>query len=434
MVTTLKAEAPAADNGSSKASTNLDEEIVSYDINLPYKPQSALEQKQARLRTEYPDYLPQFDDIWFDKLPEFEYQDPALRADKQKPNLLTPGVTFRHITPKMGTVIFGIKLKELSNAGKDELALLISERKIVAFREQKDFLQAGPQFQQEFMAHFGKLNYQPVTGSITGYSGFHIIHRDGNQAEIKKFFQHKMTSTLWHQDVSYELQPPGYIMLGILACPDVGGDTVFADTAEAYNRLSPTFQDMINGLKAAHTSEKMIGFARVNGGLVRKDPVTSIHPLVRVHPVTGERSIFLNAEFVTGIVGLKDQESDMMLKFLTDHICMGHDFQARVQWEKDSVVMMDGRNTLHTATVDYDSTVQARHIFRLASMTEKPISVGENGDSIPRSNGHNSNEYQTNDGLSNGHTPNGHTSNGHTSNGHTSNADLPNADTSNGHS
>lgn len=103
---------------------------------------------------------------------------------------------------------------------------------------------------------------------------------------------------------------------------------------------------MIDGLKAAHSSEKMIGFARVNNGLVRKDPITSIHPIVRVHPVTGEKTIFLNAEFVQGIVGLKEQESDLILKFLIQHICLGHDFQARVQWEKDSVVMFDGRNTL----------------------------------------------------------------------------------------
>ena len=82
--------------------------------------------------------------------------------------------------------------------------------------------------------HFGKLNYQPVTGSVRDHPGFHIIHRDNNQDEMANFFKVKTTSTLWHQDVSYERQPPGYIMLGILACPDVGGDTVFADTAEAY--------------------------------------------------------------------------------------------------------------------------------------------------------------------------------------------------------
>ena len=118
-------------------------------------------------------------------------------------------------------------------------------------------------------------------------------------------------------------------------------------------RLSPTFQNMINGLKAAHTSEKMIGFARANRGLVRKDPVTSIHPIVRIHPVTGEKAIFLNKEFIQGIVGLKDQESDMVLKLLLDHIIMGHDFQARVQWEKDSVVMFDGRTTLRRSLIDH---------------------------------------------------------------------------------
>ena len=110
---------------------------------------------------------------------------------------------------------------------------------------------------------------------------------------------------------------------------------------------------MINGLKAAHTSEKMIGFARANKGLIRKEPVTNIHPLVRVHPVTGEKAIFLNGEFVQGIVGLKDQESDMILKLLLDHMCMGHDFQARVQWEKDSVVMFDGRSTLRRSLFDH---------------------------------------------------------------------------------
>ena len=103
---------------------------------------------------------------------------------------------------------------------------------------------------------------------------------------------------------------------------------------------------MIDGLQAPHTSNMMINFAKTNNGLVRKDPVTNIHPIVRVHPVTGERAIFLNTEFVQNIVGLKEEESDLILKFLVNHICLGHDFQARIQWEKDSVVMFDNRNTL----------------------------------------------------------------------------------------
>ena len=141
--------------------------------------------------------------MWFDQVPLFRHHDPALRANKSMPNLFQPGVVARHITPKMGTILTGVKLQELSNAAKDELALLIVERKIVALREQSEFLHAGPQPQEDFMSYFGKLSYQPVSGCVKGHPAFHIIHRDRDEEEIKKFFQKKTTSSLWHHDVSY---------------------------------------------------------------------------------------------------------------------------------------------------------------------------------------------------------------------------------------
>lgn len=82
------------------------------------------------------------------------------------------------------------------------------------------------------------------------------------------------------------------------------------------------------------------------GVFARRNPVESIHPLIRVHPVTGEKSISVNQEFATGILGFKETESDLLLKFLVDHVIKGHDFQARVSWEKYSVVVFDGRDTL----------------------------------------------------------------------------------------
>lgn len=112
---------------------------------------------------------------------------------------------------------------------------------------------------------------------------------------------------------------------------------------------------MINDLKAVHTSSKMVGHARAAKGMVRADPIESIHPIIRVHPVTGERSIFLNAEFLDGIVGLKDSETDLLVKFLIDHISKGHDFQCRVQWEKHSVVMFDGRSTIRKFALYFTS-------------------------------------------------------------------------------
>lgn len=207
-----------------------EQEPISYDINIPYVDVS----KENHLRTRYPEYLPTWDKLWFDPLPYFDYEDPALRVkDKSKPNLLTPNVKITDIQPRIGTVLEGVQLSQLSAAAKDELALLVSERKVVAFPNQ-DLIDAGPAAQAAFMSHFGKPNYQPVSGTVRGYPGFHIIHRDGNREEISRFLEQRTTTTLWHQDVSYEIQPPGYVMLGLLEGPEVGGDTVFAATDLAY--------------------------------------------------------------------------------------------------------------------------------------------------------------------------------------------------------
>jgi sulfonate dioxygenase len=103
---------------------------------------------------------------------------------------------------------------------------------------------------------------------------------------------------------------------------------------------------MLDKLKCIHTSEKMIAHSRAAGGLVRKDPVTSIHPLVRVHPVTGKKCIFVNGEFITRIEGMKEAETQLLLQFLLQHMINGHDFQARVRWAPRSIVMFDNRSTL----------------------------------------------------------------------------------------
>ncbi|KAK2629348.1 hypothetical protein QTJ16_000168 [Diplocarpon rosae] len=355
-----------------------EEPKIVYDINIPYKPQTDEDARHTKGRTEFPDYLPVWEKgQWHEDVPIFDYEDPALRADPEMPHLFAAGVSAQAVTPRMGTILTGLKLETLSPAAKDELALLICERKFVVMREQLGFLNSGPQFQVDFMSHFGKLSRQPVTGTIPGHPEFHIIHRDGNEKDIARFFQHKMTTTLWHHDVSYERQPPGYVMLGILACPDIGGDTVIADMATAYQRLSPLFQTMVDQLQAVHTSRHLINHAKTNHLLVRSNPVDSLHPVVRVHPVTGEKAIFYNSEFPDEVIGLKDLEAEVVTKLLMDTVKNGHDFQARVHWEKHSVVMFDNRTTLHTGTVDYDTTAQARHLFRLAAMTEVPMSVAD---------------------------------------------------------
>ncbi|KAF2421110.1 TauD-domain-containing protein [Tothia fuscella] len=239
-------------------------EPISYDINLPYRGLTA----ETGRTTNYPDYLPSFDPIFFDPLLVFDFVDPALLVeDKSLPNLITSETKLTSIQPALGTIVEGVQLLDMSNSAKEELALLISQRKAVVFPNQDRFMNAGPTKQQEFMKFFGKPNYQPVSGSVKGHPGFHIIHRDGNKEEIARFLSQKATTTLWHQDVSYEIQPPGYVMLGLLQGPEVGGDTVFAATDLAYKRLSSAFQKLFDNLEAVHSSVKMISQVRERGKL-----------------------------------------------------------------------------------------------------------------------------------------------------------------------
>lgn len=351
-----------------------DEEV--YDLNVPFKPlndQVYCNRKEQK----YAIYMPSWEKVFFPPLPEFEFFDPAFRADYLKRNLLKPGVEVKEISPKMGTELTGVQLSQMTDAAKDDLALLVSERKCVVLRDQ-DFADWGPENQQNFAKYFGKPNYQPVTGSVPGYPGFHIIYRDGNQQEIVKYFEQKSTANIWHHDVSYERQPPGYVILCILECPEVGGDTVMASMTEAYNRLSPGFRDMLDKLRAVHSSERICNFARANGGLCRKDPVRSLHPIVRVHPVTGEKALFVNDEWIVKIQGWKQTETDWLLKYLMDHVSKGHDFQIRLNWKPKTVVIFDNRTICHTATIDYDGVYEKeRHMFRLAAMAEKPVSVND---------------------------------------------------------
>jgi sulfonate dioxygenase len=167
------------------------------------------------------------------------------------------------------------------------------------------------------------------------------VHRGAEDTTARDFFEERTNSVAWHSDVTYEEQPPGTTFLYLLDGPLAGGDTLFANQAEAYRRLSPEFRKRLHGLKAVHSGIEQADNSRGRGGAVRRDPVTNVHPIVRTHPVTGEKALFVNAQFTRKIVGYKQEESEALLKFLFDHIAKGQDFQARVKWAPGTVVVWD---------------------------------------------------------------------------------------------
>ncbi|KIM78640.1 hypothetical protein PILCRDRAFT_824274 [Piloderma croceum F 1598] len=321
----------------------------------------------------YPYYFP-YSDV-NEKFPPtelFDHVDPGTRADPKKPNLLGPGTKTNDISPYIGTEITGVQISQLSNAGLDELALFAAQRKLLVFRDQ-DFKDLNPDRQIEIARYFGPIQKHPTSGNVKGYPEFHVVYRDAEHDKFRDYLGgDRANKTSWHSDISYEKQPPSATFFFILDQPPSGGDTLFASQVEAYNRLSPKFQKRLEGLRAVHSAVAQADHSRNRGGPVRREPIETEHPVVRKHPVTGEKALYVNQGFTRRIVGYRVEESENLLKFLWDHIAKGSDFQVRANYKPGTVVVWDNRVTVHSGTDDYDPA-ERRHAVRLTPQAEVPI-------------------------------------------------------------
>ncbi|KAK9473243.1 uncharacterized protein V1510DRAFT_415490 [Dipodascopsis tothii] len=332
---------------------------------------------EAQTESSHPEYLPTWDTTeHYEPLSVFDHVDPGTRADPSFPNLLPADkvadgtIKNKRLTPKFGNEIRGVQLSQLTDAGKDELSLFVAQRGVAVFREQ-DLQNLAPNEAVEYSSYFGRPHIHPTSGAPAGAPEIHLVYRSKNDSVYESFFKNHTSSIAWHSDVTFEKQPPGTTFLAMLDGPETGGDTIFADTVEAYNRLSPAFRERLNGLRVLHSAVNQAESSRAQGGIVRREPVENFHPLVRQIPSTKDKALFVNPQFSRYIEGFKREESDFLLKFLYDHISLSADIQVRASWEANSVVVWDNRRTLHSALLDWASG-ESRHAFRLTPQFERP--------------------------------------------------------------
>ncbi|KAF3921220.1 hypothetical protein ABW21_db0204546 [Orbilia brochopaga] len=360
-----------------------------YD-NGPQSFENEIQKKDTAPPPKYPNYLPTWDpNVKYPPLTPFEHYDHAKDADPAFPNLLN-GAKVTDLTSNIGAEVEGIQLSKLTNAGKDELALFVAQKKVVgkpiqtnsdninpsltgsssAFRNQ-DFADLPIQQALDYGGYFGRHHIHPTSGGPKNYPEVHLVHRSVDDTSAQNFLKEHSNSLTWHSDVTYEKQPPGTTFLYLLDGPATGGDTLFANLAEAYRRLSPEFRKRLQGLRAVHSAHEQATASLSRGGIVRREPITSVHPVVREHPVTKEKALFVNPQFTRYIVGYKKEESDNLLKFLYDHVALGQDFQARVKWAPGTVVVWDNRVTFHSAILDWHDG-HRRHLARITPQAEAP--------------------------------------------------------------
>ncbi|KUJ16243.1 putative alpha-ketoglutarate-dependent sulfonate dioxygenase [Mollisia scopiformis] len=338
---------------------------------IDYGLEAEKEGKDGVAPAKYPHYLPTWPNVKWAPLEPFHHCDPGLDTDPSYPELLATGVKSLDLTPSIGTEIQGIQLSKLTPAGKDQLSRFVAERKVVVFRDQ-DLADLPIGDAVNFVRYFGRPHLHPLSGAPKGHPEVHLVHKAAGDKTAEQFFKTKISSVLWHTDVSYERQPPGTTFLMMLDGPSSGGDTLYVNTAEAYNRLSEGFKERLHGLKALHSGFDQASAHLRKGGIIRREPIMSEHPVVRTHPVTGEKSLYVNPQFTRSIVGYKQEESDALLKFLYDHIAYGSDFQMRARWEEKTVVVWDNRVTLHSALLDWKAGAR-RHLARIAAQAEAPF-------------------------------------------------------------
>lgn len=337
-------------------------------LGLPESTAARLKKANIDLSNGYP-YRPSrplyLDDIYKIRSKERVHNDPGARADKEKKSLFSAATKVTDVTAYIGTEIEGLQLKDLTDQQKDELALLIAERSVVFFRDQD----LSPQQQLSLGEWFGEVEVHPQVPQVPGLPGVSIIWPDLMATERAANFRNPGGASRWHTDLVHELQPAGYTHLHIDSAPPVGGDTLWASGYSAYEKLSPDFRKIIDGKQAVYVS--------AHPYLEREKPeegpkhVERIHPLVRVHPVTGWKSLFVNRAMTRRIVGLDKAESDVILNYLFDVYEKNVDIQVRFKWTPNTSAIWDNRITIHNASWDYAGK-HPRHGTRVTSLAEKP--------------------------------------------------------------
>lgn len=216
---------------------------------------------------------------------------------------------------------------------------------------------------EAFTLQIGPFGYDPFIASMEGRP--HILELRREPDEKARNF-----GAGWHSDWSFQETPPAATLLHSKVVPPVGGDTLYADCTSAYDALSDVMKKLLTGLKAIHTAALPYGtkgiFAqetekRTMKIIVSKEAEkTCTHPLVRTHPVTGRKALFVSPVYTAAIEGMTQEESAALLGFLYSHMTRD-EFVYRHKWRPNMLTMWDNRCTLHYADGGYDGHLRVMH-------------------------------------------------------------------------
>ena len=260
----------------------------------------------------------------------------------------------RPLTGGLGAEILGADIRRADQF--DEIQSAFAKYSVIVLREQS----VSPGEHIEFARRFGPINVNRFFKPVDGYPEIATVLKEKDQKEA--------VGEGWHTDHSYDQKPAMGSILHALEVPPYGGDTLFVSMSAAYEALSPTMREILDGLWAVHSSRHVFGESISNseaaksGRLGNADAATqdALHPVVITHPLSGRRGLFVNPVFTTEIKGLSPTESAAILGMLYEH-CRQPEFQCRVRWKAGDITIWDNRATWHKAINDYHGHRRLMH-------------------------------------------------------------------------
>lgn len=247
------------------------------------------------------------------------------------------------LTPALGAEVHGADLSDLSDNAFKALHQAFTDHCVLFFRDQPAL---DPDVQVAFARRLGPLHTHPAAPTLEGHPEVFVIHAHAGSKVAN--------GNGWHTDVSCDTEPPLATMLQLHKLPNTGGDTLFASMYEAFATLSPRMQSFLCGLNAKHESEHIYRGRYSDRGVEdnHRTYPSAVHPLVRTHPESGRKALYVNPSFTTRIEGIPRAESEALLQMLYEHQ-QRPEFQVRFKWGVNAIALWDNRCTQHFALWDY---------------------------------------------------------------------------------
>lgn len=255
----------------------------------------------------------------------------------------------RRVAGALGAEVFGVDLNVATSADCARISELLSEHGVLFFPKQ----------------HLDKASHVRLGhffGSLEGHPNSKDITSSKDASEFPEIFELRASyggvADEWHTDLTFLDEPARMSILHMIQCPDVGGDTMWTSLPKAYEALAPPMKDLCDGLTALHD-------AHAHG----HPEQTSIHPVVRSHPTTGRKSLYVSEHFTRRIVEMSHEESKVLLEFLTKWV-QRPVFTVRYKWTPGTVAMWDNTQTQHYVLQDFEGE---RVIQRVTVMGDRPM-------------------------------------------------------------